>query len=1028
MKKLIAIILTVCMLLSFCACDVLGDIISDSLADSTPDGNVTPSDKNDKEDNKNDDTEKPDNKGEENEGTDPDEGKEETPVGKIYSDFTMTEKNLLTKYIGVLIPFIPNDEYYFEGYYDVDDYENGINFYTVGNTETEFLAYLELYSDYELYETYEDDYGDTWYCYIKDDVVVDLSYYLYEGEYYVDVFVYSDLSGGDEGGDAPIIGYTYTDFTSSEKALFNSYFGFVIPFCPTNEYYVDDLSTTEDGVVTRVLDYYTVGNTEADFNAYCELFASYELSYSYDLDDMVMYVYALGSTELYLSYFLYDGDYYVEVSVVGGSDAGDDSGHTYTDFTDAEKDLLNSYFGFVIPFCPNDLYYLEEYSYDYEDGTTETGINFYAMVDTSSEFDAYRALFSGYTYGGAEVIDGNTWYTYTKGDCTVELSYYEYYDGIYILDLYVFELTEGGAGGGDNNDGAYLYTDFTSSDKALLTSYFGFTIPFLPNNEYVLEEYTYTSGGLTEVGLNFYTFGNTRSEFEAYLLRLSSYTLVDTYDDEYGDTWYCYDITSTVMLDVSYYLIDANVYVVDVYVYEYSESNGGNSGESGGDVETNENVITNAGAGLPNGTSGVHHVDFTKAKNVKDVTDQGYYLDGCPTSGSPAVLVIPVEFSDSLAASKGYTTSALVNAFSKNGVTDYYSVYDYYYISSYGQLTLDITVLDYWFKPQYSSSYYANATYNYYGESVAIGDQLILDEALAYLSGFMDLSAFDSDNNGIIDAVILVNTLDIGEDDFHWAYRYWNVYTDNYGYYYEYDGVSANDYVWASYQFLHETTNARGETVYTDTSAMSTYTFIHEFAHVLGADDYYDTKYVNDPMNGLDIMDSMLGDHNAYTKFNLGWITTSRLVVTSGSVTLTLEAFAKSGDTIIIANNWDDALGAYQEYYVIAYYTGTGLNAGNGGYFLRDGIVVYHVNASLYKEVIDGTTYYDVYNNNTDPSGYNGTEDNLIEYVKSAADTFTYAEGDTLPGVVDDQGNALGYTFVVDSIDGDYATITFTAI
>jgi hypothetical protein len=63
------------------------------------------------------------------------------------------------------------------------------------------------------------------------------------------------------------------------------------------------------------------------------------------------------------------------------------------------------------------------------------------------------------------------------------------------------------------------------------------------------------------------------------------------------------------------------------------------------------------------------------------------------------------------------------------------------------------------------------------GYEIAIGDQLIMDEALAYLATIMDLSQFDSDNNGVIDAVVMVNTLDIGDDDFHWAYRYWNFYT-----------------------------------------------------------------------------------------------------------------------------------------------------------------------------------------------------------------------------------------------------------
>ena len=195
---------------------------------------------------------------------------------------------------------------------------------------------------------------------------------------------------------------------------------------------------------------------------------------------------------------------------------------------------------------------------------------------------------------------------------------------------------------------------------------------------------------------------------------------------------------------------------------------------------------------------------------------------------------------------------------------------------------------------------------------------------------------------------------------------------------------------------------------------------------MLGADDYYDTEYINDPMGGCDIMDSLYGDHNAYTKFNLGWITGSQLIVTNSSVTVNLYAFSETGDTVIIANNWDDSLGAYQEYYVIAYYTQEGLNDHDYRYFSRDGVIVYHVNASLYSEKFDDEIYYDVYNNNTDSSGYYGTDDNLIEYVQTADDTFTYIVGDTLPSVTDDQGNKLGYTFTVDAITAEYATITFT--
>ena len=209
---------------------------------------------------------------------------------------------------------------------------------------------------------------------------------------------------------------------------------------------------------------------------------------------------------------------------------------------------------------------------------------------------------------------------------------------------------------------------------------------------------------------------------------------------------------------------------------------------------------------------------------------------------------------------------------------------------------------------------------------------------------------------------------------------------------------------------------------------MNTYTFIHEFSHVLGADDYYDYTGINSPLDSCDVMDGMTGDHNPYTKVNYGWITNSRLVVSEDEVTLTLEDFSKNGDTIIIANNWDPDLGAYQEYYILMYYTQTGLNGGdNYGYFAREGVVMYHVNASLYKEDYQGETYYDVYNTNTDEADQYGTVDNLIELVKSSSDTYVHIAGySSDSNVLDDNGNKIAYTFTVDSLTEEKATITIS--
>ena len=832
---------------------------------------------------------------------------------------------------------------------------------------------------------------------------------------------------GDTGND-----YTYTAFTASEKAKLTALIGEVIPFIPNNEYYFETILEGDEEFIS----FYTYGSTEEEYNAYLAMFDGYTLADTRtDENGGTAYYYAKGNISVRISYYLTSVDVFISLDDAsddnngnGGNAGGNTSVKTNTAFTASEREALINLIGETVPYLSNDEYYFVTDSD--ENGTY---INFYTVGNTQAEFDAYRASLVGYTLIGTDVDDyGDTWYCYSKGDIWIDVAYY-LDAGEYVFDAYIYlYLGEGGSGGNEGGNQGGGTDDFTASEKSMFTSYIGEVIPFLPADTYYIDDYR----GTYDACLNYYTYGNTQAQFELYRAKLSlaGYELSGTEVDDYGDTWYYYE-KGDVYLDVAYYETDDG-YVVDVYVYPASDAGNGDDDQEGNEggnqggttYPDDSNVITNNGAGLPNDSDGVFDVDFTGATNVKDVTDQGYYLDGCPTTGFPAVLVIPVEFSDVTAKSKGYDIATLYSAFASNDPNDgFYSVYEYYNISSYGQLTIDFTILDNWFKPSKSSSYYASSTDS---EGDLNGDQIIIDEALAYLSTIMDLSAFDSDGNGIIDAVVIVHTLDIDETkDFYWAYRYWNYYTDRNGYYYEYDGVSANDYLWASFAFLYESYDGNGDPFYTDKSVMNTYTFIHEFGHVLGADDYYDTSYSGDdsPLMGMDVMDGMFGDHNAFTKINYGWITTSRLVVTSGSVTLSLEAFAKNGDTIIIANNWDEGLGAYQEYYIIVYYTDDGLNTGDdAGYFLREGIVVYHVNASLYREVYEGEVYYDIYNNNTDPSDEYGTVNNLIEYVTSASGNYTYVVGDTMPDVYDDAGNRLAYNFVVDSIDGDIATITVT--
>ena len=77
--------------------------------------------------------------------------------------------------------------------------------------------------------------------------------------------------------------------------------------------------------------------------------------------------------------------------------------------------------------------------------------------------------------------------------------------------------------------------------------------------------------------------------------------------------------------------------------------------------------------------------------------------------------------------------------------------------------------------------------------------------------------------------------------------------------------------------------------------------------------------------------------------------------------------------------------------------------------------------------VIYSITYF-IANTNTDPSDTEqGTEDNLIEYVKISKTSYVYGVGDSLSAATKtDKGAKIAYTFKVDNLTEDSATLTFT--
>lgn len=325
--------------------------------------------------------------------------------------------------------------------------------------------------------------------------------------------------------------------------------------------------------------------------------------------------------------------------------------------------------------------------------------------------------------------------------------------------------------------------------------------------------------------------------------------------------------------------------------------------------------------------------------------------------GTQNILVIPVAFDDAKYQSlvNDSTLNCIKNAFfgdSKD--TSFYSLSDYYYESSLQKLNITGKVSD-WFHVGLTSSQLKNKEQNSYaGEG---GTIWLLNQAVDwYKQNYDDIETFDNDNDGVIDAVWLVYNVpnvkeDTNMDDTFWAFTYWD--TNN---------VNSNSYEpcaysWASVYSLF------GKFSDGSLSSPDTRTIIHETGHLLGLIDYYDTTGSSTPAGMVDMMDMNIGDHNAYTKFTLGWIN-PRYVYGDG--VYSLKPFEEGGDAIIVSYKGYNKT-PYDEYFMIEYITPTGINEidynkiypGNNliGY-QKPGIKITHIDSRGFRLIEEGGQYY----------------------------------------------------------------------
>ena len=468
---------------------------------------------------------------------------------------------------------------------------------------------------------------------------------------------------------------------------------------------------------------------------------------------------------------------------------------------------------------------------------------------------------------------------------------------------------------------------------------------------------------------------------------------------------------------------------------------------------------------------------------------------GLPTKGDANILVVPIDFLGDFAnqiftnVDVTYTDKDLSNIektyFADISNNIFPSVKSFYKASSFNKLNLNGVVSPVVTLPKEYKDYLSKA------HAVSINEAV--NEIISYVYDYLFnetktyyIGDFDSDNDKKVDAISLICNYPInisfGDAYLDATHRslvdYKNVYFSSSITDIENTPINAFSIASDAYRFASN-------------SGRDSHAFIYQVGRMLGLDDYEDltgnvyTSYYRAPLGYMDIMGGLVGDHNVFSKYQLGWIEPRVITlddIPDNGLTLTLNSSITSGDAIILSTS---NKGLFGEYLMLDLYTLEGVNEIDKemispyglSLFDKAGIRLYQVDSSLvrgydsiytkYNGELDFDAIYVLengeevayvydyaYSNNSSikypTSGeiYNyplvsllskkGVNRHLVDYSNYLTSSDLFLEGDSFATESQIEGfyrnfafhneEKLGISFNVDKIENNTATITFRRV